>query len=79
MLAPRCRRAARRQHRRPSRRCCRPRSWPPHPSTHLLIEVLRRPLEFTPYTSAQLARFAREHNLVRSVGRTAVWDKGLAS
>ena len=27
------------------------------------------------YTSAQLARFAREHNLVRSVGRTAVcWD-----
>lgn len=24
------------------------------------------------YTSAQLARFAREHNLVRSVGRTAV-------
>ena len=32
------------------------------------------------YTSAQLARFAREHNLVRSVGRTAVcWDKGLAS
>ena len=27
------------------------------PSTHRLIEVLRRPLEFTPYTSAQLARF----------------------
>ncbi|WP_086009213.1 IS3 family transposase [Mycobacterium xenopi] len=27
------------------------------------------------YTSAQLARFAREHNLVHSVGRTAVcWD-----
>jgi transposase InsO family protein len=27
------------------------------------------------YTSAQLARFARDHNLVRSVGRTAVcWD-----
>jgi transposase InsO family protein len=27
------------------------------------------------YTSAQLARFAREHNLIRSVGRTAVcWD-----
>ncbi|EUA17397.1 integrase core domain protein [Mycobacterium xenopi 3993] len=27
------------------------------------------------YTSAQLARFAREHNLARSVGRTAVcWD-----
>ena len=24
------------------------------------------------YTSAQLARFAREHNLIRSVGRTAV-------
>jgi hypothetical protein len=24
------------------------------------------------YTSAQLAHFAREHNLVRSVGRTAV-------
>jgi len=32
------------------------------------------------YTSAQLARFARAHNLIRSVGRTAVcWDKGLAS
>ena len=27
------------------------------------------------YTSAQLARFARDHNLVRSVGHTAVcWD-----
>ena len=27
------------------------------------------------YTSAQLARFAREHNLARSVGRTGVcWD-----
>jgi len=48
------------------------------PSTHRLIEVLRRPLEFTPYTSAQLARFAREHNLVRSVGRTAVWDNAQA-
>jgi transposase InsO family protein len=32
------------------------------------------------YTSAQLARLAREHNLVRSVGRTAVCrDKSLAS
>jgi putative transposase len=32
------------------------------------------------YTSDKLARFARDHNLVRSVGRTAVcWDKGLAS
>jgi transposase InsO family protein len=32
------------------------------------------------YTSAQLARFAGKHNLVRSVGRTAVcWDKSLAS
>ena len=31
------------------------------------------------YTSAQLARFAREHNLVRSVGRTAVcWDNAAA-
>ncbi len=31
------------------------------------------------YTSAQLARFAREHNLVRSVGRTAVcWDNAQA-
>jgi transposase InsO family protein len=27
------------------------------------------------YTSAQLARLARDHNLIRSVGRTAVcWD-----
>jgi transposase InsO family protein len=32
------------------------------------------------YTSTQLARFAHEHNVVRSVGRTAVcWDKGLVS
>ena len=31
------------------------------------------------YTSAQLARFARRHNLVRSVGRTAVcWDNAQA-
>jgi transposase InsO family protein len=31
------------------------------------------------YTSTQLARFAREHNLVRSVGRTAVcWDNAQA-
>ena len=31
------------------------------------------------YTSAQLARFAREHNLVRSIGRTAVcWDNAQA-
>jgi putative transposase len=31
------------------------------------------------YTSAQLARFAREHNLIRSVGRTAVcWDNAQA-
>jgi putative transposase len=31
------------------------------------------------YTSAQLARFAREHNMVRSVGRTAVcWDNAQA-
>jgi putative transposase len=37
--------------------------------------VLRRPLEPEQYTSAQLARFAREHNLARSVGRTGVcWD-----
>ena len=31
------------------------------------------------YTSAQLARFSREHNLARSVGRTAVcWDNAPA-
>jgi putative transposase len=31
------------------------------------------------YTSAQLARFARQHNVVRSVGRTAVcWDNAQA-
>ena len=31
------------------------------------------------YTSAQLARFARQHNLARSVGRTAVcWDNAHA-
>ncbi len=31
------------------------------------------------YTSAQLARFAGRHNLVRSVGRTAVcWDNAQA-
>jgi putative transposase len=31
------------------------------------------------YTSDKLARFARDHNLVRSVGRTAVcWDNAAA-
>src|SRR5262245_20912925 len=31
------------------------------------------------YTSAQLARFARDHSLLRSVGRTAVcWDNAAA-
>lgn len=31
------------------------------------------------YTSAQLARFAREHNLTRSAGRTGVcWDNAAA-
>jgi putative transposase len=31
------------------------------------------------YTSGQLARFAREHNLARSVGRTGVcWDNAAA-
>jgi transposase InsO family protein len=31
------------------------------------------------YTSAQLARFTHEHNVVRSVGRTAVcWDNAQA-
>ena len=31
------------------------------------------------YTSAQLARFARRHNLARSVGRTGVcWDNAAA-
>ena len=30
------------------------------------------------YTSAQLARFARRHNLARSVGRTGVWDSAAA-
>jgi transposase InsO family protein len=31
------------------------------------------------YTSAQIARFARKHNLVRSVGRTGVcWDNAAA-
>ena len=76
MLAPRCRRAA------GDSSAGLPVAAATHalaaPSTHRLIEVLRRPLEFTPYTSAQLARFAREHNLVRSVGRTAVWDNAQA-
>ena len=41
--------------------------------------MLRRPIEPGQYTSAQLARFAREHNLIRSVGRTAVcWDNAQA-
>jgi putative transposase len=41
--------------------------------------VLLPPIESDQYTSAQLARFARAHNLVRSVGRTAVcWDNAAA-
>ena len=31
------------------------------------------------YTSAQLARFAQEHNSARSVGRTGVWDNAAAN
>jgi len=34
--------------------------------------MLRRSVEPSQYTSAQLARFAREHKLARSVGRTGV-------
>ena len=37
--------------------------------------MLRRSVEPSQYTSAQLARFARAHNLARSVSRTGVcWD-----
>jgi Integrase core domain len=48
----------------------------PYATAHLQeIEVLRRSVEPSQYTSAQLARFAREHNLARSVSRTGVcWD-----
>lgn len=50
------------------------------PITHLReIEALRRPVESAQYTSAQLARFARKHDLRRSVGRTGVcWDNAAA-
>ena len=44
-----------------------------------ISEVLRPPVEPGQYTSAQLARFARDHNLARSVGRTGVcWDNAAA-
>ena len=44
----------------------------------LASEVILRADRGCQYTSAQLAWFAAEHNLVRSVGRTAVWDNAAA-
>jgi putative transposase len=38
----------------------------------LVREVILHADRSYQYTSAQLARFARDHNLVRSVGRTSV-------
>jgi transposase InsO family protein len=55
---------------------------PPKPSTTIYYQfnqpVLQRPIELGQYTSARLARFARDHDLVRSVSRTAVWDNAAA-
>jgi putative transposase len=46
----------------------------------LADEVILHAYRGCQYTSEPLARFDCKHNLVRSVGRTAVsWDKGLAS
>jgi transposase InsO family protein len=51
-----------------------------HRSTQAgICERLRRRPCGCQYTSEQLARFAREHNLVRSVGRMAMcWDNAQA-
>jgi len=69
--------------------CRRTRGWPCG-SSSLAIPPKETPLagglvmcesccRFCQYTFAQLARFAREHNLARSVGRTAVcWDDAQA-
>ena len=45
----------------------------------LAAEVILHADRGSQYTSAQMARFARQHNLVHSVGRTAVcWDNAPA-
>ena len=44
-----------------------------HPPIHLLIQVLRRPVESTQYTSAEFANmFCADQRLSTSVGRTGV-------
>ena len=59
--------------RRPSKTFCRP-TWP-FRAASALSRIRLNADRGCQYTSAQLARFAREHNLDRSVGRTAVrWD-----
>jgi putative transposase len=49
------------------------------PPAHLQIEVLRRPVESTQYTSEQFAVKAREFGVRRSMGRTGVcFDNAMA-
>ncbi|MFE2945948.1 integrase core domain-containing protein [Embleya sp. NPDC059267] len=49
------------------------------PMQHLHIQVLRRPVESTNYTSEEFAKSLAGHGMRQSVGRTGVcWDNALA-
>lgn len=49
------------------------------PTIHLLIEVLRRPVESTQYMSGDYRKQVVGHGMVQSVGRTGVcWDNAVA-
>src|SRR5262249_37045168 len=49
------------------------------PIQHLRREVLRRPVEFTQYTSAEFRDLCDAHGVLQSMGRTGVcWDNALA-
>jgi hypothetical protein len=49
------------------------------PRNTSILEVLRRPVEFAQYTSAEFSRFCKDNQIRRSVGRTGVcWDNAAA-
>ena len=49
------------------------------PSRLLAVEVLRRPLEFTQYTSAEFRGLLGRHELVQSLSRPGqCWDNAVA-
>jgi transposase InsO family protein len=49
------------------------------PSQLLIVEVLRRPLEFTQYTSAEFRELLAEHGIVQSLARPGqCWDNAVA-